>query len=60
MATFSSTPVAIAYFLFVAMGVVALLTAGGFLTEAFVQRRVLPALVAALVVLGGWEYRRRQ
>lgn len=59
MATFSSTPVAIAYFLFVVMGVVALLTVGGFLTEAFLQRRVLPVLVAALLVLAGWEYRLR-
>lgn len=52
MAMVSSTPVALAYGLFVLMGVVALLTVGGFITEAFVQRRVLPVLFVALLMLG--------
>ena len=59
MTSFSSTPVALAYFLLVAMGVVALLTVGGFVSEAVVQRRAVPAVLAALAVPGLWEYRRR-
>lgn len=59
MATFSSTPVALAYGLFVLMGVVALLTVAGVVTEAFVQRRVFPVLFVALLLLGIWEYRLR-
>lgn len=59
MARFSSTPVAVAYFLLAGMGVVALLTVAGVLPEAVVQRRVVPALFAALAVLGLWAFRRR-
>lgn len=60
MSTFSSTPVAVAYALFVLMGVVALLNVSGVVTEAFVQRRILPVLAAALLLLGLWEYRLRR
>ena len=59
MPWFSSTPVALAYFLLAGMGVVALLTVAGLLHEAVVQQRVVPALFVALAGLGLWEYRRR-
>ncbi|GAB7095802.1 hypothetical protein JCM30237_29560 [Halolamina litorea] len=60
MARFESPAVAVAYFLFAGMGVVALLVTAGQVSEAAVQRVVLPPVLLALVAVAGWEYRRRR
>lgn len=59
MTRFSSPGVALAYAVLAGMGVVALLVWSGRLSEATVQRFVLPPVLLTLAAVGIWELRRR-